>query len=393
MLRPFTHQVLIQLGFVFSIGIFGPNVVTAEVFQSEKTSFLESLDSLPVPRLKLPAVFGLPRSSQPPVIRGQDSSTLETPPLNAPSTPSAVPYGVPSNSYGVQSNLDPFLYGPDPVLGQQSPTVLSGVNGPQPYRQGFTPRFDYQYFGKAGTSDPNVGQFHSQSLDLELSYMTPLGPGWAFTSTPQFGGRLWEGPELIDLPGSVYRFGWDFQFAMPLDGPWSMQADFNPSINSDLESSLKSEAFNFDGNVMLFYRTNPQWMFVVGAGYWDRVDSIFLPYAGVVWNPNDLWEFRLLFPKGRISYFLGNIRNASHWLYASSEFHVESYQIDMPGVSSHQQVQVRDWRLGLGLRSDHGWYDKSVEVAYVFHRDVEFRRVTPDFEINDTFMVRCAIRF
>jgi hypothetical protein len=172
-----------------------------------------------------------------------------------------------------------------------------------------------------------------------------------------------------------------------------MQLDFNPSINSDFSSALNHDAVQLDANAMLFYRTSPQLMLVAGAGYWERVENIVLPYAGVVWNPNDLWEFRLLFPKTRISYFLGNIGNAAHWIYATGEYHVESYQITMPGVADSEKVQLSDYRIGLGLRSDHGWYDKSVEVGYVLGRQVEFLKHTPSFDINDTYMIRFAVRF
>ena len=287
---------------------------------------------------------------------------------------------------------DPFLYGPDPVLGGPGGTTLSGVNGPQPYRLGFTPRFEATYLGRSGTSGPNVGKFQTTNFDVELSHTMPVGPGWALTNTAQGGVRLWEGPTAVDLPGAVYQLGWDFKLATPLAGPWSLQLGFNPSINTDFADSLGREAINLDANAMLFYRASPQLMWVLGAGYWDRVDNILIPYAGAVWNPNDLWEFRLLFPKARASYFLGNIGPAAHWIYATGEYHVESYQIDSPGIGRNQ-VQIQDWRVGLGLRSDHGWFDKSLEVGYVFGRQVEFLRATPGFDIKDSFMIRYAVRF
>ncbi len=288
---------------------------------------------------------------------------------------------------------DPFLYGPDPVLGDPGGTILSGVNGPQPYRLGFTPRFDYTYLAESGVKAPGTGHFESHNFDFELAHTMPVGPGWAFTNTPQLGARWWEGPGVPSLPAQVYRLGWDFTLATPLQGPWSMQLDFNPSVNSDFDDSLGREALNFDGNAMLFYRTSPQLMWVLGAGYWDRVDNIVIPYAGVVWNPNDLWEFRLLFPKARASYFLGNIGTAAHWIYATGEYHVESYQIAMPGLGTREQVQIQDWRIGLGLRSDHGWFDKSFEIGYVLGREVDFANGTPGFDIKDTFMIRYAVRF
>ena len=376
---------------LLAFGAVASGRVHGSAAPDEVACFRET-EALPIPRLSIPEALRAgplnQRAGQPnqPIVRGQSPSTFETPAIMAPSNGVTTPF----NGAGVN---DPFLYGPDPVLGGLGNTTLSGVNGPQPHRLGYTPRFDYTYLGNAGTKNPNVGKFQSQNFDFELAHTMPIGPGWAFTNTAQAGLRLWDGPITVDLPGAVYRLGWDFTLATPQAGPWSAQFDFNPSINTDFEHSLGKEALNLDANAMLFYRTSPQLMWVLGAGYWDRVDNIVIPYAGVVWNPNDLWEFRLLFPKARASYFLGNIGTAAHWIYATGEYHVESYQIGMPGVSTREQVQIQDWRIGLGLRSDHGWFDKSIEVGYVLGRQVEFLRATPGFDIKDTFMIRYAVRF
>jgi hypothetical protein len=343
---------------------------------------------LPAPRMAMPAVFQANRSPSDPIIRGQNPQTFETPPINSPMAPTgAAPY------YDGGNLRDPFLYG-DPVLGNQpGSTILSGINGPQPYRMGFTPRMDFTYLAPAGAQSPGNGRFSSTETNFELAHTSQVGPGWIFTSTPQAGVRLWDGPGSPSLPGSVYRLGWDLTLATPIVGLWSMQLDFNPSLDTDFNGGLGREALQLDGNAMLFYRASPQWMIVLGAGYWDRVDKIILPYAGVVWNPNDQWEVRLLFPKSRISYFLGNINHGAHWLYASGEYHVESYQINQPGVSSQQQVQMQDWRFAVGVRSDHVTYDKFIELGVVFGRNVDFKTVTPGFNFNDTLMLRAGVKF
>src|SRR5690606_4837526 len=142
-----------------------------------------------------------------------------------------------------------------PVMGApQGSTILSGVNGPQPYRFGYTPRFDYTFLAPAGTQAPGNGKFTSNEFNFELAHVKPVGPGWVFTSTPQLGTRLWEGPGTPDLPGSVYRLGWDLTLAAPVVGLWSMQLDFNPSINTDFGGGLGREALNLDANAMVFYR-------------------------------------------------------------------------------------------------------------------------------------------
>ena len=340
------------------------------------------------PRIGMPAFLQSADAGSESVIRGQSPSTYETPTIMAPS------FSATTQIFGGPPQ-DPFLYG-DPVMGNlggSQGTLLSGVNGPQPYRMGFTPKIDYAFLAPSNTSAPGTGKFGVNEVNAELSHVSTVGPGWVFTNTPQFGYRAWDGPSSPQLPGSVYRMGWDLTLAAPIVGLWSMQIDFNPSVNSDFHSSLARQSLNLDGNAMLFYRASPQWMLVLGAGYWDRVDKIILPYAGVVYNPNDVWEFRILFPKSRISYFVGNIGNAAHWLYATGEYHVESYQIDQTGVSNHQQVQIRDWRLALGLRSEHQYYDKFVEVGYVLGRNVDFLRTTPGFNVSDTLMLRAGIKF
>ncbi len=383
-----------RIPFLVAVAVLAVHVPSAlgqsgRLLFDEPAMLFRELADAPAPRVAIPAVFRAENQAEQAVIRGQTPQTFETPPITPPTAPAndgTMPY------FG-GTGRDPFLYG-DPVLGNpDGSAVLSGINGPQPYRMGFTPRMDYTYLAPAGSQSPGHGRFSSNEFNAELAYTQTVGPGWVFTNTPQLGARLWDGPGTPTLPGSVYRLGWDFTLATPIVGLWSMQLDFNPSINSDFQSGLGRQALNLDGNAMLFYRASPQWMVVLGAGYWDRVDKIILPYAGVVWNPNDQWELRLLFPKSRVSYFVGNFNNAAHWLYATGEYHVESYQIDQPGVSAHQQVQFQDWRLALGLRSDHSMYDKFIEVGYVFGRNVEFLRTTPSFNFNDTLMLRAGVKF
>ena len=320
------------------------------------------------------------------VVRGQGpDSTYVSPPLTAPL---GSPYQ-PQDPFQIQGGPDPVL----PYLSDPGATVLSGINGPQPHRFGFTPIFDAGYIAPSGAKSPGHGQFAVQEYDGALKHVSMLGPDWVFTNTIQGGGRAWSGPQSPNLPGSVYRLGWDFLLNSPQMGAWSAQLDFNPSINTDFESSLGREALNLDANGALLYRASPQWLFVLGVQYWDRVDNIFIPNAGVVWNPNERLEARLLFPKSRISYFVGNFGAGSHWLYATGEYHVESYQIHMPGMSAREQIQISDWRVGVGMRSDHQWYDKYIEVGYVFNRQAEFLRTTPGFNINDGLMARFGVRF
>jgi hypothetical protein len=94
-------------------------------------------------------------------------------------------------------------------------------------------------------------------------------------------------------------------------------------------------------------------MVALGVAFWNRVDNFLIPYAGVVWTPNDYWEFRIMFPKSRISYFLGNWWGSAAWVYCGLEYNVEAYQISLVGPSGQdEKIQIADYRAVVGLRSE-----------------------------------------
>lgn len=371
-----------------SIGTLpGADTVQSELDIAPAIVFRDDQDSANLPQPQPPK--WLTNASGSPVFRAQGpaTGTYDTPPLTTPF--------VPSQPYQPYQPLNPFQPGPDPVipyLNEPAPVVISGINGPQPQRFGFTPFFDGSYITPSSTKAPGIGRLAVQEYNGALRYVSMLGPDWVMSNTAEGGVRLWDGPAKPDLPGSVFRFGWDFLLHSPQWGRWSGQVDFNPSINTDLNSSLGREAWNLDAGAALFYTVSPQLMLVMGVQYWDRVDNIIIPNAGVVWNPNDRLEMRLLFPKSRISYFIGNHGPGAHWIYATGEYHTEAYQITMP-ATGRDQIQMTDWRVAIGLRSDHQWYDKYFEVGYVFGRKAEFLNSVPSFNIGDGLMIRFGVRF
>jgi len=315
-----------------------------------------------------------------------DDATF-APPLNAPSSNGTYnPFAPPPTTI-----QDPFLSSPEMYQPGPPPPLapLYGMTGPQPYRFGWTPKFDLAYLPSSDTS-PDVGNFAAIEWDSKWVYTAPILSDHIFTATPEFGYRNWRASNTFN--DDFYRFGLNLQLARPVHGSLGYQIAFNPSLNSDLQSSLGSESVNLDFNGMVFYQLDPVWMLVLGAGYLDRVDDIVIPYAGVVITPNDLWEFRLLFPQGRISRYIGNFWWGSHWLYLAWEYNVQSFQVNTP-TDSQNQIQMEDYRLTFGMRSDHPGFSKYIEAGYVFGRNVDYRRNLPGFDISDGFMVRAGIRF
>jgi hypothetical protein len=330
-------------------------------------------------------------------LRGQSpDAPAISPPMTSPPPGSYDPFnsspgGIPSSSFST-TPMDPFMSGPEFYQpGPPPPMVpLSGPTGPQPYHMGFLSKFDFAYLPSAHTS-PNVGNFSAAELDTEYVFTGALDIGLIYSLAGQFDYQNWRATNSFNH--DLYRYGMNLQVGTPAgSGPFGFQAAFNPSLNTDWYSSLSASAVNYDANAMVFYQMDPIWLFVVGVGYLDRVDDIFLPYAGVVITPNDLWEFRLLYPQGRISRYLGEFWWGVHWLYLAWEYHVDSFQVDIPN-NSQGQIQMEDYRLTLGMRSDHPGFTKYIEAGWVFGRNVEYRNTLPGFDISDGFIVRGGIRF
>ena len=331
-------------------------------------------------------------------IRGQSPGTQYEEVPNG-----GIPYGAsPQPTYALPATpawpFAPFRnqmganpYASPPGFAAPGGRVAFGANGPQPFRFGWTFRGNVGFIPGERTSAG--GDLEIFETNLEFRHTKPMPNGWILSMAPQFGLRTWAGPSGVGLPGSVYRIGGDIILETPANSPLSFRLGFNPSLNTDFDSGPTEDAWNWDGRGMFFIRTSPAWTWVLGAGFWDRVDDQWIPYAGIIFNPNDVWEFRLLFPEAQISYFIGNPMGVAHWLYISGEYHIEAYQIREELTNRREQIELEDWRLMIGLRSDNGWMTGFAEAGWVLDRDVKFRNGTAPFSIGDGFLFRLGLRY
>ena len=351
------------------------------------------------------------------IFRAQDSGTSESTtisPLTVPPPGTSTFYppqtfsdptlngGLGTSQFGTQVN--PGLPAPitqDPFVGGVAPPAALpqgyGVFGPQPQRFGWSPRFDVEWIPSSDTSSPDVGDVEIFGVDANWEYRTPTGTGAVWAVTPQFNYRSVQGPDQgdasRDLPGSLFRFGLDMALQSTAPGGCTFEFGFTPAIATDLNESLESDSFQFDGRAVAYIPVSPQWQWVVGMTYWDRVDDILLPYGGAIWTPNDLWEFRILFPKSRASVFLGTPNGVPMWLYVDAEYHVESYQVGLPGGLDDAKVQFEDWRVLGGFRWEAGWVTSFIEGGYVFDRNVEYTSPGTGYDIDGQFIGRLGFRF
>ena len=269
---------------------------------------------------------------------------------------------------------------------------VAGVNGPRPYRMGWHSDFDVEWLSNSGVAGASGG-FEQFGVDYDLGYTGYFMPGWVMTWTNQFRLRNWDGPTSgPGLPGKAFRFGWDFQLETPQNGPVGVQLGITPSINSDLDGSLGSAAFQLDGRGAFVFQLDQRWSLVAGAQYWDRVDDRVIPHVGVIYR-DDWWEWRIMYPESMVSLFLGNEAQWSKWMYARAEYHVEAYEIRTAG-GGRDQVQLDDYRFLLGFRMDAGTYSWFTEAGWVFDRDVDYSiPANGSFSPNTGFIARIGWRY
>ena len=307
----------------------------------------------------------------------------------APGIP-AYPAPVPYDPWSAGGGSNTYPYGTTPGV--------FGLNGPQPYRfNSWTERLDAFYMSTAGTSRPTTGNFGMWGVDFNKDFPVPVAGNWVFTPSLDYGGRFLTGPlggpTNSSLPGSLHRFGLGLKLATPMTYGWGFEASIEPWLATDFDRAPTRNGFLLDAHAAALWQWSPQLMWIFGVSYWDRVDNIILPYGGLVWTPNEFWEFRLVFPKPRITAFIGAPLGVPTWAYASGEYHVEAYEVNSLAGGQNDRVQFSDWRLMGGLRWETPRVTSFVEAGYVFDRQVKFGTNGGNFNIDPGFMTRIGVRF
>jgi len=288
---------------------------------------------------------------------------------------------VPAVIHSLPNYYDPF--------GSQMGT---GSFGPPGYRLGWVSYNDITVL-PLSSARGTAGSMQITEWNSNAKYSHLVAPGVLFNGTGFFNARWWQGPSGTALPAQVDQISTDLELGLFNDGPWSGQIAFHPQIVETYEAKLDRNAFNFDGRAIATFKASQQWSFVGGVAIWDRVTTMVVPHAGVIWTPNERWEFRILYPKSRISYFLGNRWNADFWVYGQAEYTAEAWQSVDPQSPNIDRMQITDDRLSLGLRWDSGRYSVFTEGGYVFNRQIKFEGSAPGFDLDNTWMFRAGFRY
>ena len=351
-----------------------------------------------------------------PAIESEQPGTSSLFPVNTPfSEPSVKPGQALADNFQdtfCESCFDSFFADPDvqQLIAEMNPFVplnyevlpnyfdpfgwqmLTGSQGPQGFRLGGS-TFNQINLLPASPASGTTGNMKVVEWSSNARFSHLIQPGVLFDGTFWFNARWWDGPGGIAVPGQVDQISTDLLLGLFDDGPWSAQLAFHPQVVNTYDSRLDKNAFNFDGRAIVTYTASTDWRFVGGVAFWDRVDGLIIPSGGVIWTPNNRWEIRALFPKGRISYFLGQWQQADFWVYGQYEYIVEAYQAINSDLGSSDRIQVQDQRITAGLRWDAGRYSVFTETGYVFDRQAKFAGSTPPFSVAPTAIFSVGLRY
>jgi hypothetical protein len=294
---------------------------------------------------------------------------------------------------GMQSGFPYSAQTPDVTM------VPTTTAGPLPERYGWVQRYEMGVMPFSQVKDGG-DRFGEWAFDLGWKYVAPLYPIPAtFSFEQQYDLRLLTGPSSApgtypaNLPGSLNRIGWDFELKTNTPGPLNVVVAFNPSIDSDFQKSLTGDAFNWDGRAAFLYSPTRELTYVLGAVFWDRLHERVLPWAGMIYRPNQNFQFDLTFPQARVSMFLWDEWGFKTTLYARLEYHSEAYQIWNPVVGDRDRVELTDWRAMIGFNKDRGDVAYFFEGGWIFGRHIDYDVSPQGFNVDTGAMLRTGVRF
>lgn len=212
--------------------------------------------------------------------------------------------------------------------------------------------------------------------------------------TSSFEVKYLDGQDTPDLPPRLYSTFMQFRWLPKLSDYWRLDIGVAPGVYSDFEID-DDDAFRLTGRGLGILTWSESLLIAFGVLYLDRPDVKLLPVGGIIWTPSDDWKFEVIFPRPKFAHriYYDEVYCEEYWNYLSAEFGGDSWSIERADLTQ-DRVVLRDYRVMLGLeRKITGGIGTFIEAGYVFGRIVEYQSATPDYEPDDTFLLRAGARY
>ena len=214
--------------------------------------------------------------------------------------------------------------------------------------------------------------------------------------SPGFALRALDGPGTAvtpDLPPRLYDVTTEFRWVTMIQNRWGIELAVTPGIYADDLDQWDEDSLRLKARAATLFKQSPTKSFVLGASYLDRNDISMLPIFGVICTPCSDWRYELVFPRSKVARRFTYGPDWDDWIYVAAEFGGDEYSYQSaPGMRS--RLTYRDVRVRIGVeRKRDGGGGRRIEVGYVFGRELEFDNGLPDYEPDNTLMVRAGFAF
>lgn len=205
--------------------------------------------------------------------------------------------------------------------------------------------------------------------------------------TPAFTAHLLDGPTTVHLPERLYDTYLEFRWLNVLTPRFTLDLAFSPGIYGDY-AFVNRKTWRYQARAVGVFTTSCTTQLVAGVAFIDRENIGFLPVAGFIWTPSEVWNVELVVPRPKISKQLSLTYKREWRGYVAGEFGGNSYSILQ--TDGYQDIATyQDLRLLLGIeRRKTGGRTLYWEAGYVFARKLEFASGTPSIDPGPTALLR-----
>lgn len=250
--------------------------------------------------------------------------------------------------------------------------------------------------------DNSGDAFQVNRTEIASTFAVPVGGTLEspLLITPGFAFNWFEGPEGDptadprgpDLPPRVYDAYLDFAYNPRWTPEIGAEFGFRTGVWTDFEE-FSGDTMRFLGRGLGVFSVSPQFEFLVGAVYLDRLKIKLLPAGGIRWRPSPVWDLYLVFPNPKIRRTMFSNGSADWWWYVAGEYGGGSWTVERPGLSD--QIDYNDIRVVFGFE----WQTPTqatghFEIGYAFDREIVFDSNMPGQQsTDDAVLFRAGIGY
>ncbi len=236
----------------------------------------------------------------------------------------------------------------------------------------FYVKFNGRYSPSVDVKDQD-GEIEYSKISLRLGFHKTLDNGLPFYVNIGPDHYIFKESDINILPPDAksrgLRLGTEFHLPFVEDDRYSLGIELNPTFQSAKEVGFDGDAFRFNFSTFIKFRTENDFVWVLGANIRPQYDMVALPIVGFNYRVNDKLSFNLVSDAPNISY---EVTEKTKLLWEFDYTFDEFEQVG--GGRDGSILQVQDFATGLGIEhkfNDH--ISSSVGMGGDFDRIIKYQ--------------------